>query len=256
MKKSMSFETHACRRVYVTWAVVVGMLTVGIGGRQFQTKEQFSQKEAAIVMVGMVSAEALLMPGGIRATDENDVKEYLQVAQFNKPASTALFGMLKEQYRRKDLEKPGQLGILTEQDRRNMEEHGQRWNTMNGLLTSEARRVSPGKGAEWLSFGISLQFVNLGLAASQLQSHAITKELKLKLVRTILSSPIGRDLFTTGRKLPLPDKLRTALDSAEGTDTSTLEGCALYTEHIGRVVRMTKAVMRQGPSSLNRFPDQ
>jgi hypothetical protein len=193
-------------------------------------------------MIGTLSMDAWLRPGlgkdagfdALAPTEE--VSGYLKTAGFGANAGQQLIRM------------------LTTPKAGAMEEHIRAWNTVNGMLTDEAKRVSPAWGAKLHTFGMSLRFLQLSLTQCPPGGTAEEREARIKLARTVLVSPLGEDLFPTGHSLPLPQKMQTVLSAAEHTDTSTLEGCEEYAEHLHLLLKMTRAVAKHGPSSLERFP--
>lgn len=215
---------------------LAGLVTVG-GGCRRQSPHKFGQQEAAIVMVGALSMEAMFRAQAVRppVSYRDDAAEYLKKAGFSEVRARSLTTMLTQ---------PTQGGL---------EQRMQAWNALNSSLTKEARRVCP-IGRSLFNFGVSLHFVHLTLEQCRLDPQ--DSALKLNTVRAVFGSPLAEGLFTGGRELPLPEKMCKLVRATQMADTLTEEGRNACANRVLMLVRMTKAVALRGADSLSQFPSE
>ena len=242
MRQALSRWSWRCERL-VGWCLLLAAI-VALGGCLKEDKPTFTKREAAVAMIGTLSYDALVKAGlGAGAGPQfsasaNDVDAYCRSADFSEESAKALKVALTTTL-------PGDTDVRM-----------QLWNVMNGILSEDAKRVSSEFGPRWLSFGTCLESLHLalGLSAPTTAPTAQSQQMALDLARASFASPMGTVLFQVARELPLPDKMKTHLDAAELTDTSDLESCRAGAEHLRMLLQMSKAVSREGPEALDRFP--
>jgi hypothetical protein len=224
----------------------LAMLMAATGCKENTPRQaaQLSQKEAAIVMVGTCSNDAFLMlmlgqRNALVSTPE-EAQQYLDAAQFGKETAGALKKALKDA--------PATDLALRQKA----------WNEMNGKLTEEAKSVSPAWGADCILFGIGLRHVSRAftLFTSNSSPAEGVRDMSLKLARMALASDFAQIMFKSGRKLPLPEKMKKALAAIETADTSTIEKCRACASQLSRLLKMMKAVAEKGQGALDQFPDE
>lgn len=76
----------------------------------------------------------------------------------------------------------------------------------------------------------------------------------MKKAQAGLASPLGQSLFLTGKKIPMPEKMRKVFDSAKSMNLTNLEGCQKFGDHLVLLEKMLRAVALYGVNSLDKFP--
>jgi len=210
-------------------------------GAAAQGAAKFGQQEAAIAMSGGLSGVALARASKGDDTASpltelaDDADAYMEAAGFSEEAQKALSLMLTEA--------PSDAqtwGVL--------------WNAVNSKLATEADGICS-QGKEWFRFGSDLTLVSLAMVGVVKETTGADKldERQANAVRTLFASPMGQDLFSTGRRLPLPDLMQARLDSAEGADTTTPSGCQTAARDLITLFGMVASVAKKGPATLDRY---
>lgn len=226
--------------------VIISMLQILSCGttKNFKSSKKLSQQEAAIVMVGTLSAELLMAeiaPESKRLflTKPEDAARYFQKARYSEDVYKAYKYI---------------LGIKINN---NFDTAAETWNEFNSKLSDVARNISPILGQQLHNFGISLRMMSMSFNGCEPSTGLSEQNLKKNMELAIqgLAAPMGQSLYPTACKLPFPLKMKNELIAAKKISLSDLKACQKFYHHLDNLQKMLRAVALYGENSLDKFKE-
>lgn len=240
---AMKFDTLTYVTVIILVISISQILSCGTT-KNLKISGELSQQEAAIVMIGSLSAELLMVEIAPESkklflTMPEDISRYFQYARYSKN----IYEKFKEMLRNRS---NGTLNTQSDE-----------WNKFNSILSDEARRISPKLGQELYNFGISLRMTSMSFNGCDPSTGLSEENLKenMKLAIQGLAAPIGQTLYPTACKLPLPVKMKNELIAAKKISLSDLKACQKFYLHLVNLQKMLRAVALYRENSFDKFKE-